>query len=83
MEKALNPAHLHARPYRRLTGIAMWLLGIGAMVFSPEALYAQATGWPARPVRVLVGYPAGGANDLVARAVAGRLGESLKQSFVV
>ena len=44
---------------------------------------AAATDWPDHPVKVLVGYPAGGANDLVARAVTARLTESLKQSFVV
>lgn len=44
---------------------------------------ARAAEWPERPVKVLVGYPAGGANDLVARAVTARLSESLKQAFVV
>ncbi|OGA26697.1 MAG: hypothetical protein A3F77_00350 [Betaproteobacteria bacterium RIFCSPLOWO2_12_FULL_67_28] len=44
---------------------------------------AQAAEWPDRPVKVLVGYPAGGANDLVARAVTARMTEALKQSFIV
>jgi tripartite-type tricarboxylate transporter receptor subunit TctC len=44
---------------------------------------AQSTDWPTRPVRVLVGYPAGGANDLVARALSARLADALKQPFVV
>lgn len=39
--------------------------------------------WPERPVRILVGYPAGGANDQVARVIAARLGEALKQNFIV
>jgi tripartite-type tricarboxylate transporter receptor subunit TctC len=43
----------------------------------------HAAEWPDRPVRILVGYPAGGANDLVARGVAARLTDSLKQSFIV
>lgn len=57
-------------------------LMIGLGMLAPAVALAQAD-WPTRPVRVLVGYPAGGANDLVARAVSARLGESLKQSFVV
>src|SRR5574341_2195327 len=44
---------------------------------------ARAAEWPERPVKVLVGYPAGGANDLVARAVTARLSEALKQTLVV
>ena len=39
--------------------------------------------WPDKPVRILVGYPAGGANDQVARVVAARLTDALKQNFVV
>jgi tripartite-type tricarboxylate transporter receptor subunit TctC len=46
-------------------------------------LQAWSQAYPSRPVRVLVGYPAGGANDLVARAVSARLAEALKQPFVV
>lgn len=83
MENARSSTHASARTHRGLTRMSMWLLGLGAIVLAPGVLYAQAPDWPARPVRVLVGYPAGGANDLVARAVAGRLGESLKQSIVV
>ena len=39
--------------------------------------------WPDKPVRILVGYPAGGANDQVARVVAARLTDALKQNFIV
>ncbi|MFH5927018.1 Bug family tripartite tricarboxylate transporter substrate binding protein [Roseomonas xinghualingensis] len=44
---------------------------------------AQPATWPNRSVRVIVGYPAGGANELVARAVAAPLSEVFGQSFVV
>jgi tripartite-type tricarboxylate transporter receptor subunit TctC len=39
--------------------------------------------WPAKPVRVIVGYPAGGGHDFTARVIAQRLAEVLKQPFVV
>jgi tripartite-type tricarboxylate transporter receptor subunit TctC len=44
---------------------------------------AGAQSYPARPVRILLGFPAGGSTDLVARIMAAWLGERLGQSFVV
>ena len=44
---------------------------------------ALAQDWPAKPVRVVVGYPAGGGHDFTARVIAQRLAEELKQPFVV
>jgi tripartite-type tricarboxylate transporter receptor subunit TctC len=58
------------------------LLGLGAAALAGPAA-AQGSTWPTRPVRILVGYPAGGANDLVARAVAAPLAETLKQPVTV
>jgi tripartite-type tricarboxylate transporter receptor subunit TctC len=42
-----------------------------------------AEAYPARPIRVLVGYAPGGVNDLVARTIAARLGPRLGQQIVV
>jgi tripartite-type tricarboxylate transporter receptor subunit TctC len=42
-----------------------------------------AEAYPAKPVRLLVGFPAGGANDLVARAIGARLGPRLGQQVIV
>jgi tripartite-type tricarboxylate transporter receptor subunit TctC len=39
--------------------------------------------WPSRPIVLVVGFAAGGPNDLVARQLAQRLGEQLKQQVVV
>jgi tripartite-type tricarboxylate transporter receptor subunit TctC len=39
--------------------------------------------FPARPVRIIVGFPPGGATDFVARSIAPRLGEALKQPVVI
>ncbi len=41
------------------------------------------TAWPSRPVRLLVGFPAGSGPDLVARLIGARLSERLGQSFVI
>lgn len=42
-----------------------------------------ATGYPSKPVRMLVPFVAGGGTDLVARAVAQKLSDRTGQSFVV
>jgi len=47
------------------------------------ALPAYAQDYPRRPVRLIVPFPPGGGNDIVARAVAQELGKSLGQQFVV
>ena len=43
----------------------------------------QAQPWPAKPVRVVVAFTAGGTTDILARAVGQQLTERLKQPFVV
>jgi tripartite-type tricarboxylate transporter receptor subunit TctC len=43
----------------------------------------DAQDYPARPVRLIVPFAAGGPLDMVARAVADKLSASLKQSFVI
>ena len=47
------------------------------------ASLAGAQTWPVRPIRMIVGFPPGGATDVVARAFAPRLGEALGQSIVI
>jgi tripartite-type tricarboxylate transporter receptor subunit TctC len=47
------------------------------------SLCCVAQEYPARPVRVLVGYPPGGGMDTIARIIMPRLQEALGQPFVV
>lgn len=59
---------------------ASCIAAVGSALMSATA-HAQA--YPARPVRFVVPFPAGGAVDTVARAVAHKLGESWKQPLLV
>ncbi len=61
-----------------------WRMAIAAAVLCCVQLpAAEAQDWPAKPVRILVGFGAGGGTDVVARIVADRLSEVLGQQFVV
>ncbi|WP_375413620.1 Bug family tripartite tricarboxylate transporter substrate binding protein [uncultured Bradyrhizobium sp.] len=44
---------------------------------------ASALDYPTRPVRFVVGYPPGGATDILARLIGQRLSEKLGQQFVI
>ena len=44
---------------------------------------AGAETYPSRPVRWVVGYPAGGSTDIMARLIGARLSERLGQQFVI
>ena len=53
-----------------------------ALAIALPAAIAQDT-YPNKPIRVLVGFPPGGATDVTARILAPRLSDSLGQQFVI
>ena len=61
------------------------MVGLAGMVLagpSPiHAVWAQA--YPAKTVRILVGFAPGGGTDIMARALGAKLSDSLKQQFVI
>jgi tripartite-type tricarboxylate transporter receptor subunit TctC len=59
----------------------LWLLW--GMVMASAVPQAAAQTYPARPVRVIAGFPPGSAVDIVSRIVAQRLSEATAQQFVV
>jgi tripartite-type tricarboxylate transporter receptor subunit TctC len=58
-------------------------LGAAAVAIPVVSRVAQAQIYPTRPIRVIVGYAAGGASDIAARLVSQWLSERLGQSFVI
>ena len=62
---------------------ALLQLAAGTLAVPLAARTARAQGYPARPVRIIVGLPAGTPPDIMARLVAQLLTERLGQPFVV
>jgi len=58
-------------------------LATGAVALSAISSRARAQAYPTRPVRIIVGFPAGGPTDIVARIIAHWLSERLGQEFLV
>jgi tripartite-type tricarboxylate transporter receptor subunit TctC len=65
-------------PRRRFLRLAM-----SAAALPVLARTAIAQGYPARPITMIVPFPAGGANDVIARIVAERMREPLGQRIVI
>src|SRR5262245_42929611 len=58
-------------------------IAAGGAAISVIARAANAQNYPARPLRLILGYPAGGSTDLVARIMGAWLTERLGQSVVI
>jgi tripartite-type tricarboxylate transporter receptor subunit TctC len=54
-----------------------------SVCFCTQVLLASAQDWPTRPVRIVIGFGAGGGTDVATRVVADGLSEALGQQFVV
>jgi tripartite-type tricarboxylate transporter receptor subunit TctC len=65
-----------------MTRLACLALGIACLAPAASST-AAAADYPTRPVRLIVGFPAGGPTDILARLVGAQLGERLGQQFVV
>lgn len=56
---------------------------IATVMIASGACFAQAGGYPSKPVKLVVGFAAGGPTDVVARAFADHAARALGQPFVV
>jgi tripartite-type tricarboxylate transporter receptor subunit TctC len=58
-------------------------LAVGAAALPAVSRIARAQAYPSRPVRIVVGFPAGGATDIQARLMGQWLSERLGQQFII
>ena len=60
-----------------------YTLHLAALLLACSALSANGQGYPNKPIRVIVPYPAGGTTDQLARAIQQPMSESLGQPIVI
>ncbi len=78
----LAPSWMHGRQVARVT-LGRWLIGLALSALVIAAQPAMAESYPSRPIRLIVGFGAGGVADLTVRLVGQRLGERLGQAVVI
>ena len=67
----------------RISRRALLHLAAGAAVLPTATRVANAQIFPARPVTIVVPFPAGGPADVIARLIGGRMATSLGQPVIV
>jgi tripartite-type tricarboxylate transporter receptor subunit TctC len=66
-----------------MTATRRQILAAAAATLAAPAVRAQASGWPSRPVRLIVPFPPGGGTDAFARPLAKVLSQNLGQQMVI
>src|SRR4051812_35260712 len=78
IKPARSREEIMALARRRFLGLAG-----GALALPALTRIASGQGYPARSVRVIIGYTPGGSADITARLISQWLSERLGQSFIV
>jgi tripartite-type tricarboxylate transporter receptor subunit TctC len=80
MERTTTAGRPERLPARTTTRLLLTTLAVTALT---TAFPLSAQEYPAKPVRIIIGFPPGGATDLVARLMAPKYTGLLKQQFIV
>jgi tripartite-type tricarboxylate transporter receptor subunit TctC len=63
--------------------VLIGVIGLTALGLGTATWFVQEQGYPAKPITVVVPFPAGGPSDVVARIVTDQMGKILGQSLVI
>jgi tripartite-type tricarboxylate transporter receptor subunit TctC len=74
---------MQRRPGRSYRHLSRWLLLLTALAFAAPAPADAQSGYPNKPVRILVPYGPGGVADTTARLLAQKLNDRLRQPFII
>ena len=72
----------NARAPSRRTALAL-CMGLAWMAAQSAHAQSQADAWPNRPIRIVVGFPAGSFTDTIARTLSDHMGKALGQPVIV
>ena len=64
-------------------GIRLGLIALTTTPIAPAFAQEDPSKYPTRPVHIIVGFSAGGGNDIIARIFGQKLSESLGQPVIV
>lgn len=67
----------------RLSNLLMGIAFAAALSATAQAQDDPARNYPNKPIRIVVGYSAGGGNDIVARVIGAKMSEGLGQSVII
>src|SRR2546430_8114611 len=76
------PDNSQGTPMRVTNVIARMLAACAGLLFAAAA-FAQSSGYPDRPVKIIVPFAAAGPTDVVARLIALKLSEKFGQQFYI
>jgi len=63
--------------------VSILFVAVGLVAAEAQAQSGSAAGFPSRPIRLVVGFPPGGATDILARILSQHMPESIGQPVVV
>ena len=59
------------------------IAAVAAVIVVSVAAFAASSDYPTRPITLIVPYPAGGGNDVIARLVAAKMSASFGEPIVI